>query len=110
MSISEDTYNKLGAGASVYQLHSDQTGLFPKSSGKLTSEHIWDAQVMVDHFSDLTYVHLMISTTQEENKAGKIAFGTWDYTFGVKLNIYHAGNGQFLNSLPDQQARMPTIL
>ena len=32
---------------------------------------IWGAQVMVDHFSDFTYVRLMISTSQEEILAVK---------------------------------------
>ena len=50
---------------------------------------------MVDHFSDLTYVHLMISTIQEENLLGKPAFELWAATFGVKINIYHAENGRF---------------
>ena len=48
------------------QLQSAQTGLFPKLSGKLIITRIWSDQVMVDHFSDLTYVHLIRSTDQEE--------------------------------------------
>ena len=45
---------------------------------------------MVDHFSDLTYVHLMISAGQEETLSIKAAIEIWAATFGVKINIYHA--------------------
>ena len=50
---------------------------------------------MVDHFSDLTYVPLMRSTSQEENLAGKPAFERWADTFIVKIKRYHADNGIF---------------
>ena len=36
---------------------------------------------MVDHFSDLTYVHLMKITIQEETSAGKSSFELWAATF-----------------------------
>ena len=61
----KETDNKPRDAVSVDQLQSDQTVLVPKFSGKLTSARILAAQVMVDHFSDLTYVHLMRSTSQE---------------------------------------------
>ena len=50
---------------------------------------------MVDNFSDLTYVHLMISTSQEETLAVKAAFEIWAFTFGVKIHIYYSENGIF---------------
>ena len=59
---------------SVDQLQSDQTGLVPQFSDKLTSARIWDDQVMVERFSDLTYVLLMIITIQEETIAVKSVF------------------------------------
>ena len=64
-SIRKKNYNKPGDAVSVDQLQSGQLGLVPQLSGKLTSVRIWAAQVMVDQFSYLTYVHLMISTTHE---------------------------------------------
>ena len=94
-SISKDTYNKPGYGVSVDQTHSSQPGLVPQCSFKLTSAHIWATQVMVDPFIDLTYVHLMRSTSQEGKLAGKSAFEIWADTFGVKVKIYHADNGIF---------------
>ena len=50
---------------------------------------------MVDHFSDLTYVHLVGSTIQENTLAGKSVFERWVATFGFKIKIYHADNGIF---------------
>ena len=45
--------NNTGAIVSVYQIQSDQPGLVPQFLRKLANAHIWAAQVMVDHFSDL---------------------------------------------------------
>ena len=60
--VGKYTDNNLGAGVSVDLLHSPQSGLVQQFSVKITSEIFWAAKVMVDHFSDLTYVHLMRST------------------------------------------------
>ena len=66
MSTRKDTDNNPVSGVSVDQIQSSQPGLVPQLSGKLTSAHIWAAPIMVDHFSDSTYVHLMIIISQEE--------------------------------------------
>ena len=66
-SIRKDTDNDPGSVVSVDQLQSAQTLLVPQFSGKLTIAHIWAVQVIVNHFSDLTYVHLIRSTSQEGN-------------------------------------------
>ena len=73
-SISKDTDNKPRTGVSVDQLQSTHPVLVPQLSGKLASAYIWSAQVMVDRFSDLTYVNLKRSTTQEETLSGKVSF------------------------------------
>ena len=57
--IRKESDNNPGDTVSVYQLQSARPVSFPEFSGKLTSAHIWAAQVMVDHFSGLTYVHLI---------------------------------------------------
>ena len=62
--IRKETDNKPWSGVSVDQVQSYQPWLFQQFSGKLTGAHIWSAQVVVDHFSDLTYIHLMRSTIQ----------------------------------------------
>ena len=73
-SIGKETDNNIGDKVSVDQLQSYQPGLVPQLPGKLTSAHIWDAQVMVEHFSDLTYVQLTRSIILEETLLKKSAF------------------------------------
>ena len=65
---------------------------------------------MVDHFSELTYVHQIRSTIQEETLSGKSDFERWADTFGVKIHRYYADNGRFYENLSDQQLRIPTKL
>ena len=62
-SIRKETDNKSGALVSVDQIQSDHPGLVPQLSVKLKSARIWSAQVMMYHFSDLTYMNLMIGTS-----------------------------------------------
>ena len=81
--VGKYTDNKQVAAVSVDQLQSDQTGLVPQFSGKLTSTHIWSTQIMVDHFSILTYEHLMRSTTQQKTLSEKSPFERWSTKFGV---------------------------
>ena len=50
---------------------------------------------MVDHLSDLNFMHLKRSTIHEENLSGKPAFEIWADTFGVNIKIHHAENGIF---------------
>ena len=88
--IRKEIDNNPRAPVSVDQLQSSQPGLVPQLSVKLTSAQIWDAQVMVDHFSYLTYVHLLRSTRQELKLACKAAFEIWSDTFRVKIKRYHA--------------------
>ena len=80
-SILKDNKNKPGSVVSVDQIRPDQKLLFLQLSGKLTITRIWSTQVMVDHFSDLNYVHLTRITIQEEILAGKTALEIWAATF-----------------------------
>ena len=50
---------------------------------------------MVDHFSFLTFVNLMISTSKEEILAVKSVFERQASTFGVRIHIYHSYYGIF---------------
>ena len=63
-SIRKKTNNNPGAEVLVDQLQSYQPGLVPKLSGRLTSVHIWTAQVMVDQFGYLTHMNLTTITIQ----------------------------------------------
>ena len=85
-SISKDTENKQVATVSVGKIQSYQTGFFPQLSGKLASPRIWAAKLIVDHFSDLTYVNPTRSIIQENNLAGKSYFEKWVATFVVANN------------------------
>ena len=94
-SIRKEAKNDPGDIVAVYQLQSAQTGLVPQLSVKFTSARIFISQLMVDNFSDLTYLHMMRSTSQEEILAGKEVFERWTSTFGVKTNRYHVDIGIF---------------
>ena len=95
VSIRRETENNPGSGVSVDQLHSSQPGLVPQLSGKLTSARIWASQVMVDHFSDLNYVHTITGTRQEDTLSGKLAIERWATAFRVKIKRYNADNRIF---------------
>ena len=63
----KEAESKPGYVVLLDQLQSDQPGLFPQLSGKLTHVRIRAAKVMVYHFSDLTY-------SQEETLSVKSTF------------------------------------
>jgi hypothetical protein len=58
-SIQEKSDNYSGARASMVHLVSAQPGLIPQITGKLTSQQINGATVIVDHHSDHGYIYLM---------------------------------------------------
>ena len=107
-SIRKETDNNPGAAFSVDQLHSDQAGLVSQFSEKITSEHIWYAQVMVDHFSDLTYVHLVKRTIQEEKLSGNQPLKYGLPHSELKLIDIMQTMEDFLNNFSYQQLRIPT--
>jgi len=94
-SIRRDDDDKPGKGTSTDQMVSAQPGLVPQMSGSLTRARIWAVNVFVDHMSDLVYVHLMRSTTQEETLAAKTAYERYGATHGVTIKRYHADNGRY---------------
>ena len=51
--------------------------------------------MFVDHFSDLTYVHLMTEMNAEATVEAKRAFERMAATHGVKVQHYHSDNGLF---------------
>ena len=51
-----------------------------------------------NHFSDLTYVHLMKRKIQEDNLSGKSPFGRWDATFEAKIKDITQTMGYFMNN------------
>ena len=61
----------------------------------MTSACIWVAQVMVGHYSGVTYLHHIRSINQEQTLAVKASFECWDVTFVVKIHAYNTDNGIF---------------
>ena len=61
----KESNNNTGAGVPLYQIQSSLPVLVPQFTDKLTSARIWYAQVILDHFSYLTYVQVMKSTREE---------------------------------------------
>jgi hypothetical protein len=51
--------------------------------------------IFADHFSDLSYVHLQLSTTSEETVQTKESFESYTRSYGGVLKQYHAENGRF---------------
>ena len=50
---------------------------------------------MADNFIYLTYVHLMIITSQEKHLPVKEDFERWAATFGVRIHRSHVDNKIF---------------
>ena len=93
--IRRDDDTAPGKGTSTNQLVSNQPGLVPQVSGRLTSARIVGATVYVDHFSDYTYVYLMRSLSSEETLASKHGYEREAAKHDGNVRRYHADNGRF---------------
>ena len=90
-----DDDNKPGAGTSTYQLVSAHAGLVPQTSGRLTRGRICGTNVMVDHFSNFIYVHLITSISGKQTLATKKSYEWRAASYDVKVNRYHTDNGRY---------------
>ncbi len=86
---------KPGQCVSVDQLESDVPGLIGQLKGAPTRMRYKFANVFVDHYSNLTYVHLQSSASSLETTQAKLAFERYANTFGIQITHYHADNGRF---------------
>jgi hypothetical protein len=77
------------------KLVSAQPGLIPQMSGSLTNLRIMGARVIVDHYSDHTYIYLMRELTLVETLMAKHAYEEFLALMGIKSKAYHADNGHF---------------
>ena len=84
-----------GEVVSVDCLTSATPGLIAQTAGGLTRERYLHAIVFVDHYSDLSYVHLLKTQSGEEVLKAKEAFKTYASSFGIGIRHYHADNGIF---------------
>jgi hypothetical protein len=69
-------------------------GHIAQMKGIPTRERYNAATVFVDHYSDVTYIHLQKPTKAEETIEAKEAFERWAGSHNVKISHYHADNGE----------------
>jgi hypothetical protein len=74
---------------SVDQMQSPVPGLIAQNKGSPTRERYMAATIFVDHYSDVTFVHLQKTLNAKE------AFERWANSHSVKIKHYHADNGRF---------------
>jgi Reverse transcriptase (RNA-dependent DNA polymerase) len=86
---------KPGQCVSVDQLESSVGGLVGQLKGGLTKRRYKVATIFVDHFSDLSFVHLQTSTNAIETLQAKKEFERYARSAGVSIAHYHADNGRF---------------
>ena len=91
--IRQATY--AGEVVSIDQLQSPTPGFVPIHRGKPTNQRYIGATVFVDHFSDLTYVHLMTELTAQSTVEAKLAFERYAKNHKVIIKHYHSDNGLF---------------
>jgi GAG-pre-integrase domain len=88
-----------GQCVSVDQLESTTLGFFWQLKGRITTAKYRAATIFVDHYSDLTYVHLQQTTSAKETLEAKNAFELYAKTFAVSITHYHADNGRFAENV-----------
>jgi len=93
------TVTQPGKCVSVNQLESLVPGLIAQLKGQLTRARYQYATVFVDHYSYLTYIHLMQTLTREETIVAKRAFESYARQRGVTMRHYHA------NKMPSYNMR-----
>jgi hypothetical protein len=85
-----------GECVSIDQMESSTAGLIGQLKGAiLTTLRYKYATVLVDLYSDYTYVYLHARITSEEILKAKKAFEAHAEFFRVKIRQYHADNGDF---------------
>ena len=84
-----------GQVVSMDQLISPTPGFVPIHRGTLTKQCYVGAMVFVDHFSDLTYVHLMTEMTSKATVEVKMSFERLAEPHQVSIQHYHGDNGLF---------------
>ena len=84
-----------GDCVSVDQLESRTPGFIGVMRGFVTKRRYTSATIFIDHFSDLSYVHMQTLLTLEETIFAKHAFQAYARNYGVIIKHYHADNGRF---------------
>ena len=89
---------KPGLCVSVDQLESRLQGFIVQLKSKITNERYNTATIFIDHFCDLSYVHLQQSTSSEERLESTRAFEVYSKEKGVNIEHYHADNSRFADN------------
>ena len=90
---------KPGDCVSLDQMESPLPGLIGQMKGKLTRSRYRVATVIVDHYSDLSYVHLHQSTTCNETLNAKKCFEKYASSRYIQIQHYHCDNGRVVDNL-----------
>jgi hypothetical protein len=80
---------------SVDQMQSPVPGLIAQNKGSPTRERYMAATIFVDHYSDVTFVHLQKTLNAKDTIEAKEAFERWANSHSVKVKHYHTDNGRF---------------
>lgn len=89
---------KPGEVVSVDTLQSSTPGFIGILKGILTKRRYNYATIFVDHFSDLSYVHLHSDNTSLAIVQAKESFEAYARTFHVNISHYHCDNGRFADN------------
>ena len=87
-----------GECISVDQMESSTSVFIAQLKGKPTNQRYRAATIFLDHYSDLTYVHLQRGFSSEEKVEAKKAFEAYSQTYKFKIRNYHADNGRFADN------------
>ena len=84
-----------GQTVGIDQMISKTPGLIAQMRGFLLRQRYMVCTVFVDHFSNLSYVHLQKSTSAADTIEAKLAFERYALQHGVSVQHYHADNCVF---------------
>jgi hypothetical protein len=79
-------------------MESPVPGLVAHMKGSPTKERYNCATIFVDHYSDVSFVHLQKSLSGEETVEAKEPFERWCRSHDVIVKHYHADNGRFADN------------
>ena len=86
---------RIGQCVSVEMPDSLQMVFIAHTKGRLTNKRYRYAKVLVDHFTDLKYVHCISEITSEETIYVNACFERHVAGLNVNGEHYHCGNGRF---------------
>ena len=91
--------NKSGKILFVDQMNWSNLEFIAQLKGKLTRRRYKHATIFVDHYSDLSYIHLQETLSSNETVQVKYAFEAYERKYSVTILHYHADDGRFADNL-----------